>query len=345
MLSRRVGWIVVASVVTVTQSLWAQGSDSCARAEPISGLGTFEFSTVGASTDGLPANACTFFGSGQIYNDVWFCWTASNDELVSIATCGSGFDTKLAAYLGCDPCPDESTLVACNDDSCGLQSKILFAASAGTSYMLRVGSYNAAVTGSGSLTIASGYLADITNPENGHRYVATEAGSWTSADALATSLNGHLVSITSDAEQQFVWSEFGNLLGVDRRVWIGFNDAGSEGFFGWTSGERASFTNWNAGEPNNAGNNEDYAELLGSNGLWNDLPDSGAGLTHIAVIEFDAGGGGCPGDLNRTGDVDPTDIAILLGAWGTPEADIDGDGTTGPSDLAILLGSWGNCPG
>jgi Metallo-peptidase family M12 len=45
-------------------------------------------------------------------------------------------------------------------------------------------------------------------------------------------------------------------------------------------------------------------------------------------------------DLNGDGTVDATDLAILLGAWGTPAADLDGDGTTSGPDLAILLGAW-----
>lgn len=50
--------------------------------------------------------------------------------------------------------------------------------------------------------------------------------------------------------------------------------------------------------------------------------------------------GGLLGDLNGDGEVNSADLAILLGAWGTPAADLDGDGVTGASDLAILLASW-----
>jgi Lectin C-type domain len=336
-------WLALA-LVGFASPLWAQGSDSCATPEPLGGFGDYSFSTLGATTDGLPAVICNAFSSSQIHNDVWFCWTADANGFVSIATCGATFDTRLAVYQGCGACPDESTIIACNDDSCALQSRVEFQASAGTSYMLRVGAFAVTGFGSGPLTIGSAFLADITNPANGHRYVALTATSWSAASDLAGSLGGYLVSITSEAEQNFVWSEFGNLLGVDRRVWIGFNDVGSEGTFEWTSGERANYTNWNSGEPNNAGNNEHYAELLGSNGKWNDLPNSGAGLPHIAVIEFDSGSA-CVADVNGSGDVDPTDLAVILGAWGGRTPDLDGDGIVGASDLALLLGAWGPCPG
>ncbi|MFO0828335.1 MAG: hypothetical protein U0572_09305 [Phycisphaerales bacterium] len=45
-------------------------------------------------------------------------------------------------------------------------------------------------------------------------------------------------------------------------------------------------------------------------------------------------------DLDGDGVVGPNDLALLLGAWGTPSADLDTDGTTGPSDLSTLLASW-----
>ena len=52
----------------------------------------------------------------------------------------------------------------------------------------------------------------------------------------------------------------------------------------------------------------------------------------------------CVADLNGSGTVDASDLAVLLSAWNTPGADLDGDETTNASDLAILLGAWGPCP-
>ncbi|MDZ4755588.1 MAG: hypothetical protein SGJ11_13960 [Phycisphaerae bacterium] len=62
---------------------------------------------------------------------------------------------------------------------------------------------------------------------------------------------------------------------------------------------------------------------------------------------FVVGGGGgqeCVGDINNSGAVDASDLAILLGAWGSSGGDLNGDGTTDASDLATLLGAWGGCP-
>lgn len=56
----------------------------------------------------------------------------------------------------------------------------------------------------------------------------------------------------------------------------------------------------------------------------------------------------CPADFNGDGEVDPVDLATLLGAWGPCagdcSADLNDDGTVDPIDLAMLLGSWGKCP-
>lgn len=54
----------------------------------------------------------------------------------------------------------------------------------------------------------------------------------------------------------------------------------------------------------------------------------------------------CTGDINCDGTTGPSDLALLLGAWGPNPghpADLNGDGTVGPSDLALLLGAWGAC--
>jgi len=112
------------------------------------GVGATDFSTVGATTDG-PNPGCAFnnlFGS-----DIWYNFTAPCNGTAFIDTCGSGYDTVIAVYEGCD-CPPVGAPIACNDDSCALQSEISFAVTAGTCYKLQVGGYNSA-TGSGTINI------------------------------------------------------------------------------------------------------------------------------------------------------------------------------------------------
>lgn len=49
-----------------------------------------------------------------------------------------------------------------------------------------------------------------------------------------------------------------------------------------------------------------------------------------------------PGDLDHDGDVDASDLATILGLWGSagPGGDIDADGSVGAPDLAALLANW-----
>jgi aminopeptidase S len=49
-----------------------------------------------------------------------------------------------------------------------------------------------------------------------------------------------------------------------------------------------------------------------------------------------------PGDINGSGTVDGSDLALLLSGWGTAgQSDINADGVTEGADLAILLSDWG----
>lgn len=55
----------------------------------------------------------------------------------------------------------------------------------------------------------------------------------------------------------------------------------------------------------------------------------------------------CPWDLNDDDLVNPNDLIVLLGAWGTDPGgppDFNGDGVVNPTDLIELLGAWGPCP-
>jgi len=110
---------------------------------------------------------------------------------------------------------------------------------------------------------------------NGHSYYrSTGSMTWTDAKQACINMNGHLVTIANASEQSFVFNTWPS-------GWIGFTDESVEGTFVWVTGEPVNYTNWNPGEPNNAGN-EDYAQFV-SGGKWNDLPNTSLPY----VIEFD----------------------------------------------------------
>jgi hypothetical protein len=340
---RPVAVLSVAVLFAAGGAAFGQATDDCASAPALKSYGTFPFDSNGATTDGAADVLCNFFSNQNIYNDVWYRFTAPETFIVEVSSCSqTALDSKIAIYGGGD-C--SAPVIACSDDNCSLQTRVSFGATAGQTYLIRIGAYAATGFGSGTVTIgALPLLGDLTDPSTGIRYVATTATTWTASQALAVALGGNLVSIRDQAEQDFVRSNFGNLGGVDRRIWIGFNDAAAEGSFAWSDGTPAKYTNWNPGEPNNSGGVEDYAELLGSNGRWNDLNDAGAGFPHIAVIELPGSAKNpCPADLDGSGDVAAPDLGALLNSWGTPIADLNADGDTNAQDLAIMLSAWGQC--
>ncbi|MFT3844651.1 MAG: lectin-like protein [Lacibacter sp.] len=155
-------------------------------------------------------------------------------------------------------------------------------------------------------------IGNLVAGSNGHfyEYVSTGA-SWTTAKTNASvrnylGLNGYLATITTQDENDFIKQK----LSAD--AWIGASDdytqinaatgtstfanqAAAESNWYWVTGpsnEKGTsfstgngtpagvsnrFKNWNAGESNNAGGNEHYAQIYssGSNpGKWNDLPNT-----------------------------------------------------------------------
>ena len=143
--------------------------------------------------------------------------------------------------------------------------------------------YNA--NGSGAANVAvklyrrtNSTIAGFTNQQNynGHSYYrSTGTATWTTARANCAAMGGYLVTITSAAEQSFIFN-------IWPSGWIGLTDEVTEGTWRWVTGETYSYKNWNSGEPNNAGN-EDYVQFV-SNGRWNDLPNN---VSLPYVLEFD----------------------------------------------------------
>ncbi len=125
-------------------------NDNCAGAVTI-GSGFYSFNSCGCTTDGPAESICGFFGYPQVDNDFWVRWFADCNGNATISTCGSSFDTKIAIYTGGCPAGPGSA-IACNDDSCGLQSNVTFHAVSGQLYLLRIGGFNHDA-GSGFLSI------------------------------------------------------------------------------------------------------------------------------------------------------------------------------------------------
>lgn len=126
------------------------------------------------------------------------------------------------------------------------------------------------------LALAAPIYAQVYNPANGHYYELINNNlTWgdarnTAAGMSYNGMQGHLATITSQDEHNFIINEWTNLE-ADFQFWIGGTDEASEGNWQWITGEIWSDTFWNDGEPNNSGDGENCLAYKNVESLgWND---------------------------------------------------------------------------
>jgi hypothetical protein len=68
-------------------------------------------------------------------------------------------------------------------------------------------------------------------------------------------------------------------------------------------------------------------------------------LAPTIEVTYEGGTPPCPGDVDEDGEIGGTDLAMILGFWGSsnPLCDLDGNGSVDGMDLALVLGRWGDC--
>ena len=85
--------------------------------------GSYNFDLTEATTSGIGGQC---FSDFRIANDVFFCFEATVDGVVTISTCGSTLvNTRIALWQGC-ACPDPKfdSPLCCADDECGKQAQL-----------------------------------------------------------------------------------------------------------------------------------------------------------------------------------------------------------------------------
>nr|XP_046274501.1 galactose-specific lectin nattectin-like [Scatophagus argus] len=91
------------------------------------------------------------------------------------------------------------------------------------------------------------------------RVVDTSA-TWSDGESACISHGANLVSVENEHEHQFLMSLAHKFSPHAGAVWTGGNDAVEENTWRWSDGSPFSYHKWNAGEPNNVGN-EDCMEM------------------------------------------------------------------------------------
>ena len=126
------------------------------------------------------------------------------------------------------------------------------------------------------------------NTANGHRYEIINCGTWTQCRDAAVAKGGTLVTVRSQAENEWIIANILPQVNSTRNVWIGYFRATAGGKFQWASGESSSFEKWYVGEPNNSGGNENCVNTIRDvtyGGYWNDIRCDHPDITQ-AIVEY-----------------------------------------------------------
>ncbi|MHC5002601.1 MAG: M12 family metallo-peptidase [Planctomycetota bacterium] len=323
-------------------SLCAPENDGCANAQSVAD-GDWFFTTINAGTDGPAESSCSF-GSGDslVQADVWYRYDSVCNGPVTVDVCNATFDTRLAVYESICPFVVNSA-IACDDNGCGDASQLTFEATAGTSYLLRVGG-RGGQTGIGTLTIQGpGCVPPPSNDTCGNA-LTVEAGQTAVSTIGATSAGPAETGCGVEAAiENDVWFRY--LADCDGTLSVEVCD-------GDFNVRAAVYEGTCPIEPDNAlacGDDPCGASAIA-------VPVTAGTIYRIRVgASVDAAGDAtlslacdpaCASDVDGDGVTDVDDLTMVILAWGTddPAADVDGSGAVDVDDLLAVLGAWGSCP-
>ena len=201
---------------------FAPGNDNFAAATQLSGAtGRMTGTNTAATREvGEPAHCST---SGLV--SVWYSWVATGNGTATFDTIGSTFDAVLSVYTGATV--SSLTRIACNDDAVGLQSRVSFTASAGTSYYVAVSGFGGA-TGNIVLNWA-GQAGGLPAPRNDNFSAADTlsgaSGSTTGTNIGSTRESGEPLHCSTSglASVWYVWTSTGTGTAAFHTAFSGFD--------------------------------------------------------------------------------------------------------------------------
>lgn len=329
------------ATLTIEQQGYCNGD--CASAAEIFDGNTEVSNLGGTATVELPASCNEGYGT-LLTNAVYYRHVATATGPLTISTCdGVAFDARLAVFSG--PCGNPQWL-GCNDDACRFSgpAEVTIDVTCGTEYTIVFGGYDGSV-GSGTMTLTQ---LGVCNDDCAHAIdipdgtvPVTNVGATNGVQLPPFCEEGYGTLLTGAVYFRHVATASGPLkistcggVSFDARLavftgacndpqWLGCNDDACA-----SSGPAEVTINATCGT--------EYIIILGG---YNGAEGSGT----MTLTQQGTCGPICPGDIDHSGAVDASDLAILLGQWATAGADLTGDGTTDASDLAVLLGAWGPC--
>jgi len=173
----------------------------------------------------------------------------ATDDCGNEASCS--FKVSVLEDISFDDCPDDIFL-SCDEDGTATPT-------------WTAPTYNGTCSSCGPGTPLSGFI--YIGALNGSQYYCSaHFYTYAQAKTRAAQLGGHVVSINSREENEFIASHIGGYSAM-----IGLSDYQSEGKFVWDSGESLDYKNWFSAQPNDRGGIQDYVELIKSSGEWNDV--------------------------------------------------------------------------
>jgi hypothetical protein len=165
--------VIVLMVVSFSIALAAPpANDDFDNATVVPGLSFTDSIDTSEATTAFDDPDC--IGNGPT---VWYSFTPTEGMQVEANTFGSDYDTTLSVYTGSR---DALTQIACNDDTAGLQSQVIFEAIAGETYFFMVGAF---ASGTGGNLVFS---VDVAPPPFKIDLIIDEVGSVIPSKGVAT---------------------------------------------------------------------------------------------------------------------------------------------------------------
>lgn len=96
--------------------------------------------------------------------------------------------------------------------------------------------------------------------------------SWDEMKTLSGKLQSKLAEVEDAKKQQVITNLVSDQ--IRQYYYIGGSQAGKGQLWKWQSGSSVTYTNWDAAQPDCAGNSEFYMAAIRGHGRWNDMPSS-----------------------------------------------------------------------